>query len=173
MLVRPNKRKAQERQRRHRRSKKDSLFEVFNVSADGKTLLGMSSGEPSSSGHTTLKGLSNDGANRNQKAVNIVEWRIHGDRVSTLNTLASVESDSSCSTKDSEAPTSITNNDPTTLALPSTSESSHLFLEQMFDDVVHQYGDLQDETPDMQLDKEIQNQRVCRLFLSQLAFSFY
>lgn len=157
MLVRPNKRKANGNRYRHR-SKKET-FEVFDVSNDGTTLLGSSTGEGTSM--ASLK--DSNGSDLIKKAVNVVEWRIHGDHVSTLNTLATVnytESELHSSTKDPESSTSTVNNDSTTtlLALPPT-DSDPFSLGRMFDDVVYQYGDLlQDETPEMQLDKE--NSRV-------------
>ncbi|KIL55355.1 hypothetical protein M378DRAFT_18023 [Amanita muscaria Koide BX008] len=78
-MLQGSKRKSKPKQGAHRRSKKDS-FEVFNVAKDG-TLFTKNSADSQSS---------QIGKKTNQKVVNVVEWSIDGDRVSTTNSLATL-----------------------------------------------------------------------------------
>jgi hypothetical protein len=153
MLLQTNKRKARmklESQRHRRRSKKET-FEVFDISDDGTTLLSSSTGKLSSP--ASSKGSTDNTIKESQKAqaVNVVEWHIHGDRVSTFNTLATItysDSELHATNKDSSSAMTLSDQLQTEAIQDSTG--------QMLDGIVHQYGDpiLQDETSEVRSDKE-------------------
>lgn len=145
-----NKRKAKEKlDKRHRNRSRKESFEIYNVLDDGKLSSSLSS--PSCLEATTAPSTA-----ENEKAINIVEWRVDGNRVSTLNTLTTF------TTTEHHSGTA---NDPSQ-RLPTLPKTNHSSLEQMLDDTVHQYGDLlRDPTPEMGgFDKE--NQGVWQLFRS-------
>ncbi|KIL55354.1 hypothetical protein M378DRAFT_18022 [Amanita muscaria Koide BX008] len=148
-MLQGSKRKSKPKQGAHRRSKKDS-FEVFNVAKDG-TLFTKNSADSQSS---------QIGKKTNQKVVNVVEWSIDGDRVSTTNSLATL------TRADSPFTQSVGYSDVDEMP------TSHPLANEPIDytNLVYEFGDsIQDQTPEIPaLRKQTQGDNPIQVWMKEI-----
>ncbi|KIL60559.1 hypothetical protein M378DRAFT_14030 [Amanita muscaria Koide BX008] len=152
-MLQGNKRKSKVKQGGQRRHKQQS-FEVFDVAKDGT--LSIKNSEGSQSPQIVKQ--------TDQKVVNVVEWSIDGDRISTSNSLATLTCADPSPIQDSSVGHGNVNEMPTS--------SAYLLANEPIDytNLVYEFGDsIQDQTPEIPaLRKQTQGDNPIQVWMKEI-----